>query len=198
MPIIELTVSERIRESTLEKHREAEEVLMSILRKIRTREDYNRILECFYGFFQPLQLQIRRYIHPQDLPDIDERRTSDLLLCDLQSLGSGTETLPICHRLPRISNKVQAFGALYVLEGSTLGGRVISKMLAGGSSSYLFKHVLHFFNGYGDKTGSKWKTFIEVLNLQPDEEEMINSARETFTLFKNWLNHLISDDGYSK
>ena len=198
MPIIELTVSERIRESTFEKHKEAEEVLMSILRKIRTREDYTRILECFYGFFQPLQQQIRRYIHPGDLHDIDERRTSDKLLRDLESLGSVAESLPVCRHLPRISSKEEAFGALYVLEGSTLGGRVISRLLAAVSSANLNNNHLHFFNGYGEQTGSRWKYFKEVLNQQPNDEELVNSARETFILFKNWLILMLSDGANSK
>lgn len=198
MPIIVQAVSERIREKTFEHHKEAEDVLMSILKKIRTREDYKKILQRFFGFFQPLQQQIRGYIHPEDLRDIDERRTAGLLLRDLQSLGSATETLPICHHLPRISNKAQAFGALYVLEGSMLGGRVIAKMLAAGSSVNLMDDHLHFFNGYGEETGSRWKYFKEVLNGQPHEEELIHAACETFTLFKNWLILLLSDGVQSK
>jgi heme oxygenase len=58
------------------------------------------------------------------LPDYAHRRKSTLLLNDISKL-KGNHTLDICSNIPAITNVCQAIGALYVLEGSTLGGRFI-------------------------------------------------------------------------
>lgn len=67
-----------------------------------------------------------------------------------------------------------ALGVLYVIEGSTLGGRFILKNITtipgldnGQGTSY--------FNGYGEKTGSYWKSFLNFL----EEYEQIYNCRET-------------------
>jgi heme oxygenase len=52
----------------------------------------------------------------------------------------------------------KAFGCLYVMEGSTLGGKIIYNILKkqlGLSDSA----GASFFYGYGPATGEKWKTF---------------------------------------
>ena len=153
---------------------------------MKNREQYAAMLSAFYGFYQPVQQSIQQYITKEDLPDKEQRRTASLLLQDLAYLGMKT-TVNKCNNLPVITNKEKAFGALYVLEGSTLGGQHITKMLLKNEALQLGESDLTFFNGYKDETGAKWKSFIAALNRQSGEEEIINAAKETFVAFKNWL-----------
>ncbi len=56
-----------------------------------------------------------------------------------------------------------AFGALYVLEGSTIGGLIIKKMISEKLGS---EEGMSFFEGYGKKTAERWKVFTQY--IKPD------------------------------
>ena len=75
-------------------------------------------------------------------------------------------------------------GAMYVVEGSTLGGQYIAKhveerfgLREGKGNSY--------FRGYGEHTGSMWRSFKEEMAALPDSdtEEAIAAARTMFGVF---------------
>jgi heme oxygenase len=81
---------------------------------------------------------------------------------------------------------------MYVLEGATLGGRVISRHLAargigpdtGGA----------FFAGYGNQTGEMWKSFSAAMGAYAEAHpestgRMAEAADETFILLERWLAH---------
>jgi heme oxygenase len=112
-------------------------------------------------------------------------------LDDITVLGGNARTTITAADLPEYRNYLQAFGALYVLEGSTLGGPYISKMI----QKQLDKpdmEGLSFFNSYGDETGMMWDRFKVVLDRQADNEAeqnvILQSANETFQKFKSWIN----------
>lgn len=151
---------------------------------------YLEILRRFYGYFYPLEQRLDGFPALREwLPDYTERRKAKLLLADLNSLHNGTEP-GLCADLPGISTDAEAFGCLYVMEGSTLGGKIIYNILkkqlglsdlAGAS----------FFYGYGPATGEKWKTFGASLEAFAREtgtdEEIIAAANDTFSKFEQWL-----------
>ena len=62
----------------------------------------------------------------------------------------------------------QALGMLYVLEGSTLGGRIILRMLA---SRGVQDPSLAFLDPYGAQTGARWRGFLAVLAREADDNE---------------------------
>jgi heme oxygenase len=90
-----------------------------------------------------------------------------------------------------IKNHFNALGALYVLEGSVLGGQVISKMIgrAIGTGSNAFS----YFNFYGAQTMEKWAAFKNYLDTIPLTEEqkeyVIRSANDTFENFRQHFNN---------
>lgn len=182
-------VAVMIKDSTQQLHKDVEDLLLPKLAAIQSKADYAAILRMFFGYFSPLENLLQQLITPALLADVAERRKADALLHDLRSLKCKDDGLALCRELPSIENEAQAMGALYVLEGSTLGGKMIAKMLGQNKALALTDNNLTFFWGYKEETGSKWKAFLQVLNQQPDAEQTIAAANQTFSHMKNWMQH---------
>ena len=178
-----------VKNATEENHKETEHLLLPRLSAIKNAVEYASILAMFYGYFSPVEDRIQQYITPSYMADIKQRRTAGNILTDLSAIGMPADSIPLCTSLPAIGSTAQAFGALYVLEGSTLGGKMIAKMLKKNSSFPIPERALTFFEGYGSETGTKWKTFLEVLNQQQETDEIVATANETFFQLKGWMQH---------
>lgn len=187
MPLTIESTAALLKERTLSEHREVENLLLPKLEAISSFQDYAAILKTLYGFYHPLQDKIATFISPGDLPHINDRSNTPLILNDLIALQQPIANLEQCTSLPLVQNKKQAFGALYVLEGSALGGRTITKMLQKNSRVPLTGEQLRFFNGYGEQTGTRWMIFLEALNNQTDSSPVLTTATETFTSLKHWI-----------
>jgi len=190
MPLTIDTVASRLKDLTAAAHLDAEAALQHYLAGIDSVDAYAALLRTFYGFFSPVQLAISHYIGPGLLEDIHERRSAAAILEDLRSLGDDTP-LSYCTLLPRIDSTEAAFGALYVLEGSTLGGRYIARMLQKKAVLPLQGGGLRFFEGYGEATGARWKFFIDVLNRQEGSDGMVAAAIKTFACLQAWIHHTL-------
>jgi heme oxygenase len=90
--------------------------------------------------------------------------------------------------MPVLQNAASALGSLYVMEGSTLGGRIIEKNLllrlrllpeTGGS----------YFAGYGKRTGQMWRDFLNRLATAPltDVAQIKIGASATFDALTSWF-----------
>jgi heme oxygenase len=64
---------------------------------------------------------------------------------------------------PAVGTKAEALGAMYVLEGSTLGGRIILKTLR---SKGVSTGDLHFLDPYGQDARALWRAFLSVLERE--------------------------------
>jgi len=73
------------------------------------------------------------------------------------------EMPPINSVFPAIGTKAEALGALYVLEGSTLGGRTILRALR---SQGVSTDGLDFLDPYGKDAGVNWRRFLRVLERE--------------------------------
>lgn len=182
--------SDKIKEATLTQHQQVEKSLVGKMKAIRSKDDYVNLLKIFYGYFGGLEQQIKAYINQIHLQDHNERRKTDALVNDIKSLGGEIPVIATSNNLPDIANHLQAFGALYVIEGSTLGGSIISGMMQ--------KHLtfdgqkgLTFFNGYGEQTQQMWANFKSALNeavkSEDDEKIVLQAANDTFARFNNWI-----------
>jgi heme oxygenase len=86
---------------------------------------YKIVLTRFHGFWRGWQPYVAGLLDDETL--LAPRRRLELLDADLRTLGlskSDIEALPTCPP-PRLENAAEALGSLYVMEGSTLGGRRI-------------------------------------------------------------------------
>lgn len=160
-----------------------------MIKDIRVKEDYVRVLELFYSYFGGLEKKVET-VGDLNLPDHPLRRKKEAIADDILLLdGTLPELTPEQH-LPKIENKLQALGALYVMEGSTLGGIYISKMIAKQLNIEDGK-ALSFFDGYGEQTENMWNAFKSRLDEQvvklEEQTTVIQAANETFMQFKSWI-----------
>jgi heme oxygenase len=123
--------------------------------------------------------------------DWPRRRKTPLLRRDLCSAGDSPEVvtgLPRCSDLPDVDGFPQALGCLYVLEGATLGGQVVTRYLTGvpGLENVTW---FSFFSSYGAEVGPMWREFGEFLTIQSRgaDEAIVQAACATFTTLAHWL-----------
>lgn len=177
-------LSTNIKEATRTAHQQLEKKVVLQLKAIRNEADYAALLKNFYAYFSQVEKAIAPFITPELLPDYKDRRNSSYIKKDIEELGFSTDELPAAIA-PAIANTQQALGALYVMEGSIMGGSIIVQMLAKAGIS----RGVSFFSGYGPATGEMWGKFVAVMNAQattPAEEALsVNAANETFSRFED-------------
>lgn len=193
-----------LREATRPEH-EATETAMPLMDSQLTLETYKAVL----GALLPLLRGWERWAAaqaPEALrPLLAARQRSALLEHDLRALGGvgiaeiseaasvdwtrvvlGPEDL----RSVLSSSAFTAgfLGAFYVIEGSTLGGRLIARHL---------EPVLHlapgegdaYFRGHGDATGLLWREVTDAITAVPAQDAalVIEAAKRTFTAYRGHL-----------
>lgn len=180
---------EKLRATTKPMHDELDNAMVPHIMNISSVNDYIQLLVAFYGFFKPVYDDIDKYINTSVLPDYHTRRKPAHILDNLRTLQYFNPVQHIAQQLPHINSTPSAFGALYVLEGSTLGGLMIKKMIA--DKLHLPDDQLSFFAGYGKQTKERWTKFIDVLNTagtnSQSADSVVETAADTFLNFKKWL-----------
>ncbi|MXV16921.1 biliverdin-producing heme oxygenase [Hufsiella ginkgonis] len=192
-------LSDQLKEDTKQSHQTLEKRLVAKIRATSTPGDYVQLLRLFWGFYNGLEERIAAV-----MPDAEQAsphfagRKSSLILDDIACFVTAPPyVVPATVDLPEILDQQQAMGALYVLEGSTLGGRVIAKMI-GERLGLKGKRGLTFFEGYGDKTWKNWEAFKRALDILPrnpvETDRVIASANETFSKFNTWVDRYESEN----
>lgn len=187
-----IPVMQRLKSETKTAHQHLEKLTMPYIKGAKDDASYARLLQLFHGFFQPMEAQIHRILGGTGvIADLAERRQSTALQADLQTLGAAANDLQTMEELPPVETIAQALGALYVLEGSTLGGRIITGILAK-QTGRAPEDGITFFNGYGEATNDKWAAFTTTVNdyatAHPGEANaIVKAADETFKAFAGWV-----------
>lgn len=120
--------------------------------------------------------------------DLAERRRAGLIRADLAALGGVAGRVPEAP-FPRPCSAAEAMGCLYVLEGSTLGGRQLARgldrLLGPGPAGR------GFLLGYGPRHGAMWQGFctgLEACGAEPGGlAGMIAGAEAGFGAFEAWF-----------
>jgi heme oxygenase len=116
--------------------------------------------------------------HLRHVPGLDFRGRSRVpLLAGL----AGEHALP---PFPAPRNRAVALGMLYVLEGSTLGGRLILATLA---ERGVVDPKLAFLDPYGAQTGTRWRGFLAVLEreLRGDGDSILDACHGAVAGFQH-------------
>lgn len=184
----------RLKADTAQLHARIEQVV-PLLRPDLELGLFRSHLAAVLGFVAPLEARLGH--HAEGLlawgVRLDERRRASLLVEDLVDLGdarAAVAALPACDALPSLGSLDEAWGCLYVLEGSTLGGQVLQRQLAPrlGLSPH---HGLRYFAGHGARTAERWKELGASLERYAaagcDRDAVVRGARQTFETQMAWL-----------
>lgn len=180
----------RLREATKAAHKHLDEHLYPVIKNIHSKDDYAYLLEVFYTFFKPVYNSIENQLGAHRLPGMENRRKPSWLLEDLEDIGMPGNNYQLCRDIPAINSTAQAWGALYVLEGSSMGGTVITRVIKEGLNQF-GDTGFKFFKAYGENNAEKWQQFLSYLENDEDNgrhtDELINTGIETFNLFHAWI-----------
>lgn len=180
-----------LRERTGALHQELEGILIPRIKQTSTPAGYLSLLQLFYGYYYPLEQYIAAHLDTSFPGGFEHRRKASLLLQDMAVInGAPVEPPPLCTDIPEIIDACQALGALYVLEGSTLGGQVICQILTRNLIIPELPKALSFFEGYGANTQAMWDSFVHYLDgyngTDAQKARLIQSAADTFLKFRIW------------
>jgi heme oxygenase len=154
----------------------------AILDQTIDRTAYKALLSRLWGFY--ISFETAAWITPQ---------RSRWLKTDLLALGVAGRmiaTIPRCPFIPQLETPERRAGALYVVEGSALGGRELARRLDRllGSDA---TEGRSFLTGRGSDTGAVWRTLVVQLESWADDDiargEVSAAAVETFVAFEEWL-----------
>lgn len=169
------TLHARLRAATKRSHHNIDHhpVLSPLVSSQLDVEQYKFILQTLYGFHEPLQMAMEsacRKFQPDLFFLPSDRRAwlqqdFDFFGISLPDIGSSA---PIWDSRD-ISCNAELIGALYVVEGSTLGGQVIARQL---KENFSFGPTTgaRLFNGHEGDTYSRWESFWRYASQCPEHE----------------------------
>lgn len=179
------TLHARLREATGEAHAALERDL-DWQAQVATLPGYARLLARLRGFHAAYEPAIAAGL--SDAAFFEPRRRLAALDADLFGLGLDADR---CGALPAppspaLTGEGAAMGALYVLEGSTLGGLVIGRHVG---ALHGTEAPLAYYAGRGRAAGPLWRAFRARLDgLAPAQEPAaLGAGIATFEAMRGWL-----------
>lgn len=164
------------------------EAAMPSLDELATPAGYAAALRALHGFHASWEPAIWRTPGVAEAGMDDGRRKLPLLEADLRALG-----IPPCDPAAPpagLAGTAEALGALYVLEGATLGGRIIHRRVAGPLGVTPARGAA-YYHGYGDGTGERWKAFGAAVSRWAEGNDaaprVVDGAVACFAALEAWL-----------
>lgn len=156
-----------------------------------TVADYRRHLEALHALHGALEPLLAERLAPLASGlRLAERWKLPLLREDLRALGhddASLAQLPALAHPPPLPGVPEALGALYVLEGSTLGGQLQLRHLRRHFEG-LAVGDFRYFAAYGEAVGPMWKELSEALPRACPEPALaprvVRGAQDTFDAFE--------------
>jgi heme oxygenase len=184
-----------VRQRTTELHQEIE-ARFNLPSRTADRERYAELLLKMLGFHELLERQFAEAGLESAAIDFAPRRKRQWLVDDLHMLGISDAVIadaPRCSLLAPPRSIAEAVGRLYVVEGSTLGGKHIAQSLKQ-RLNLSADNGARFFNSYGDSLGQMWRSFTTAADAYCGTdaariEAACDGAADTFRAFGEWLGH---------
>ena len=158
--------------------------------RVGTREGYRGLLARLYGFHAAYEPAIGAALGDEAF--LSPRRRLDAAARDLAHLGAtpaAVAALPAPAPVA-LSGPAAAMGALYVLEGSTLGGAVIGRTVSR-LHGFAPETGLAYYAGRGRATGPLWIAFrarLEAIAADATARAATrDAANATFDAMRLWL-----------
>jgi heme oxygenase (biliverdin-IX-beta and delta-forming) len=168
-----LSFLENLRSATAQSHTNLEALPLSasIMNPNVTNQDYILYLNLMHDVVKDAEDNVFPAL-ANVVTDLSERNKSHLLEQDLKTLGitkNNISTKPLSGS-PEPFSTAFALGIMYVVEGSSLGGRVILKNI-NTALGHDIENGAAYFGGYGGQTGSYWKNFLGMLTQYETEHD---------------------------
>lgn len=147
--------------------------------------DYIKALRAFFGFHKAVEAT------SGTLPTVyDIVHKSRLIESDLKTLKADIASQAPCPPVALGQSANDLLGMMYVVEGSSLGGRVIAKNIArvlGLNAEF----GARFFHGASPQPAEDWRTFIGILEKHcTDVLACVDAAVRTFDVLEQYLWHV--------
>lgn len=182
-------IANLLRTETAENHKTLESLMFvnEIMNNSLSIDQYKKLLTVNYIIHQKSENILANMLDADIAAELEmnSRLKLSALEKDLNYWGIDSLTLPGLNfelYLPQ-KNTAEVLGALYVLEGATLGGNVIKRHILANPNFKEHEAGLNYYGVYGEELSTKWKKFVSVLNErvpEVDYERCINSANQTF------------------
>jgi len=186
------TLQERLRAGTSDLHAAIERA-MGLPESMGSRRDYADLLQRFYDIHSAVETRwaapgwARAWLSAGI--DLEQHRRAHLLATDLVALGDAAPTAIVVRRLPVLATWGAGLGSLYVLEGSSLGGRVLGPAIR----AALGPVPTSFLDGAGRGEPHPWRSVARALARFEgdggDGDEVLLGARQTFVAFGDHIAH---------
>jgi heme oxygenase (biliverdin-IX-beta and delta-forming) len=175
----------------------ANAMFAALLRGDMTRPAYRRLLLRLLGLHEPIETSLDRLSADPLLAwrgtSLGISRTARLR-ADLAALGVGQPEIDAAPRaqalLPPLADPASALGCAWVVEGSALGGRVMSAKIKG-TLQLTREAEGHAFFSADPGQPARWRGCCEALeacSARPDGlPAMVRAATATFAAFETWL-----------
>ena len=184
-----MNLLQRLKIETVFAHDRAEEAF-DLQARTRSMRAYRDLLARLYGFHATWEP--RAEVALADAEFFRGRRKVDLLRADLRELGmtdAAIGRLALCEPTVAMRSPAEAWGSMYVVEGSTLGGAVIARHVE--RSLGLGRHNgCHYFRCYGKNVRPMWTAFGARLLARcgrAEEDGVIAAACRTYEMLHSWL-----------
>lgn len=180
-----------LREGTEAQHRRLEKhpLLLPLMTSTLSLTQYAQVIAGFTGFYESLESRIKAMSSRIEFPDYRYQVRLPLLLEDCAALPDCAITP--CTVTPEYSCKDQLLGVLYVLEGATQGGRVITPRLHD-SLALTANAGARYFNFYQQNSWQKFRAMVEHCQQDCDYSLAVDSAQATFVSLYSHLDHCLS------
>lgn len=176
-------LQETLKQATRPDHDQLEQLMYvgDIMSGGLTLAQYKQILATNYIVHKNFEHALFNAITPELAQQLEltHREKLSMLEKDMQELNITEPEIEI-DEVTFDKNDAELLGAMYVLEGATLGGSVIVKRL---KTNPNFNGLsLNYYQVYGEQMIPLWKKFCEVLNQQPESsfDDAVNGAKKMF------------------
>lgn len=166
-------VHSRLREATRDDHARLE-ARVDILARLVDPAARAELVARFWRLHSDIEAAVAPWLAEVAALDFAGRRRTTQLRRDLEHHGLRPDA-PAAQGVSARCRS-EALGLMYVLEGSTLGGKVIRREVEGAGRDLC---GLSFLDPYGAAAGERWRSFLAVL-AQAEPEAAVAGARAGF------------------
>ena len=178
----------RLRAATAQAHERLDSSI-AVLERPWGVQLHQRWLELTWGLFAPLERGLAAHAATDPgMLDVAQRARADLALADLAVLGVAPQrvaALEQCPHVPVPRDRAAALGVCYVLDGSTLGGKLIADAVVRAGVPVAATRSLTGREG----AGRRWRETTAAVEAAGPEavDAMAAAATATFAAYEGWL-----------